>query len=242
MASSGNLARSFARALDLPEAVATTAMKVLRFEDMVTKNGRGTSAAMMSAKDAATFLVAIASGAVPSQIAEVTNFLLDMRKVATFSAGPETGFAAMRASLSSFYTLPDRPTLRNALIGLLHETSNFFEEKLAEGNHTSGGIDPQFDTASLRFMLGMDAKKLGGFAILRARVTMNKVTTHYFSTWPHRKEFTAKGDIDPLNCFDCNSGFLSIASFDGKVFSAAIDSFKEPVSKTRFRLRRFARP
>jgi hypothetical protein len=84
MASSGNLARSFARALDLPEAVATTAMKVLRFEDMVTKHGRGTSAAMMSAEDAAVFLVAIASGAVPSQIVEVTNFLLDMRKVDTF--------------------------------------------------------------------------------------------------------------------------------------------------------------
>jgi hypothetical protein len=128
------------------------------------------------------------------------------------------------------------------LIGLLQDTSNFFEEKVAEGHHTFGGIDPQVDPASLRFMLGTDAKKLGGFAILRARVAINKVTTHYFSTWLHREEFTAKGDIDPLNCFDCNSGFLSIASFDGKVFSAAIDSFKEPVSKTRFRLRRLARP
>jgi hypothetical protein len=242
MASSGNLARSFARAIDLPEAVATTAMKVLRFENMVTKNGRGTSAAMMSAEDAAIFLVAIASGAVPSQIVDVTNFLLDMRKVATYSEGPETGFEAARAHLSSFYKLPDRPILRDALVGLLQETSNFFEEKVAAGDFSSGAVDPTLDTSTLRFMLGTDAKKLGGFAILRARVSRKKVTTHYFSTWPHRSEFTAKGDIDPLNCFDSKTGFLSIASFDGKVFSAAIDSFKEPVSNTRFRFRRLARP
>jgi hypothetical protein len=242
MASSGNMAASFARAIDLPEAVATTAMKVLRFENMVTKNGRGTSAATMSAEDAAVFLVAIASGAVPSQIVEVTNFLLGMRKVDTYSEGPETGFEVARAFSSSFYRLPDRPTLRNALIGLLQETSNFFEEKLAQNDATSGGIDPTLDASSLRFMLGTDAKKLGGFAILRARVAFNRVTTHYFSAWPHRSEFTSKGDMDPLNCFDCSTGFLSIASFDGKVFSAAIDSFKEPVSRTRFRLRRLARP
>jgi hypothetical protein len=231
MASSGNLARSFARALDLPEAVATTAMKVLRFHGMVTRNGRGTSAAMMSAEDAAVFLVAIASGAVPSQIVEVTNFLLDMRKVDTSSDGFEGAFG------SSFYKLPNHATLRNTLIGLLQDTTNFYSAK-----STSGVIDPTLDTSSLRFILGTDARKLGGFAILRARLSPYAVTTHYFSTWPHRSEFTSQGDMDPLNCFDCSTGFLSIASFDGKVFSAAIDSFKEPVSATRFRFRRLARP
>ena len=239
MASSGNMARSFARAIDLPEAVATTAMKVLRFENMVTKNGRGTSAAMMSAEDAAIFLVAIASAAVPSQIVEVTNFLLNMKKVATYSEGPQKGFERLRAELSSFYKLTDKPTLRDALVGLLQDTSEFVGEKVDLG---SGGTDPTLDPSSLRFMLGTDAKKLGGFAILRARVALNKVTTHYFSTWPHREEFTSRGDIDPQNCFVNETGFLSIASFDGKVFSAAIESFKEPVSNTRFRFRRLARP
>jgi hypothetical protein len=214
-------------------------MKVLRFENMVTKNGRGTSAATMSAEDAAIFLVAIASGAVPSQIVEVTNFLLDMNKLATHSEGLQKGLEHLRAELSSFYRLPEKPTLRDALVGLLRDTSEFFSEKEEIG---FGGLDPALDPASLRFMLGTDAKKMGGFAILRARVAYNKVTTHYFSTWPHREKFTSTGDIDPQNCFESKTGFLSIASFDGKVFSAAIQSFREPVSTTRFRFRRIARP
>ena len=238
MASSGIFARSLARALDLPEAVATTTMKVLRMEDMVSKRGRGTSAAMMSAEDAATFLVAIASGAVPSQIVEMTNLLLDMQRVDTFSSGPMAGFEKMRASLSLFHRRPS--SLRDALVGLLRETSGFVDE-VADDRDSSPGFDPQFDSSSLRFILGTDARKTGGFAIVRARVAKNSVTTHYFSTWPHRAESTAKGDIDPFDCFECKAGFLCVASFDGTVFSTAIDALKEPITRTRQRFKRFAR-
>ncbi|MCG6205827.1 hypothetical protein LPW26_14340 [Rhodopseudomonas sp. HC1] len=239
MASSGSLARSLACAIDLPEAIATTALKVLRQEEMVTKKGRGTSAAMMSAEDVATILIAIAGGAVPTQIVEVTSLLMNMPKVATHSEGPVKGFNRARAALSLFYSLPDRPTLRDALVGLIRETSDFFGEKEEFGPE---GFDPTLDSSSLRFMLGMDARKLGGFAILRARVSLNTIATHYFSSWPQRSEFTSKGDIDPQNCFVIPAGFLSIASFDGRVFSAAIESFREPITTTRVRFRRLARP
>ncbi len=59
MASSGQLSQALASALGLPGSVGVAAIQMLRAANMITKKGRGTSAAEMTKDDAATILTAL---------------------------------------------------------------------------------------------------------------------------------------------------------------------------------------
>lgn len=78
MSTSGKLAADMAGSLDVPVHVLTTLMKVLRGEKAVTRNGRGTSAALMTEKDAATMLLGFASAAPPAHIIKATEILMTL--------------------------------------------------------------------------------------------------------------------------------------------------------------------
>jgi hypothetical protein len=242
MASSGKLARTFAAALGLPEAVATTVMKALRAEkDMVSMKGRGTSAAEMTKKDAAVLLTAIASGAVTSQLAEVTNFLLGMPQVLEKIDGePPKGLESLRVSPGSFFYSSGTTTLLDGLLALLDEAWRLDEEF---DEHDNAFRRPTFDSLSrpesLSFMLGMDGMKSGGFAIIKARVTRNLTVTRFYSSWPIKRDM--KPDDDALGMFNSGAAFLSIVLLNGEVIAAAVKSLREPITKTRFRTKRIAR-
>lgn len=239
MASSGKLARSFAEALGVPEATGTTVMKALREAGMVSRRGRGTSAANMTRRDAAMLLAATASGAVSSQIPAVTNFLLQMPVVLRSSS--VKGFAALRAStLSKYYALPKEHYFGDALLALLESS---WDDNLrdSEGNERGPAFDPLKNPSSLSVTIGMNGMKTGAFAIVQAQVAAKQTLTTYYSTWQLRHDPQPAPATDILNIFETRSEFLSIAHLSGRVIAAAIDVIAEPIDTTRKRAPKVSR-
>ena len=239
MASSGKLARDFAEALGVPSATGTSVMKFLREAGMVSMRGRGTSAANMTRKDAAIFLVAIASGAVSSQLPDVTNFLLKMPVV--FRSPRAAGFESLRASaISSYYALPERHAFADALMALLESSwgEDMWDD---EGNERGPTFDPLRSPQGLALTIGMNGMKTGGFAVVQAQVTPKLIMQTYYSSWKLKRDPGPALATDALHLFDSGSDFLSIAHLSGEVVAAAIRTLTEPVKTTRLRSPRVSR-
>ncbi len=77
MATSGELIRIMARALALPSATVTSYHRVLREHGMITKGGRGRSAATMSAEDVARLLIALLSADNLEEAPYITQLMCD---------------------------------------------------------------------------------------------------------------------------------------------------------------------
>jgi hypothetical protein len=239
MASSGKLSRDFAEALGVPPASGTSVMKFLREAGMVTMRGRGTSAANMTRKDAATFLVAIASGAVSSQLPDVTKFLLTMPVV--WRSPLPSGFDALRASaMSNYYVLPKKHTFGDALMALFESTwgEHVWDD---QGMERSPAIDPLDSPHSLALTIGMNGMKTGAFAIVQAQVTPRHAMQTFYSTWKLARDPGPDLETNVLNLFESGTEFLSIAHLSGQVIAAAIRSLTEPVKTTRKRSPRVLR-
>jgi len=244
MASSGKLARAFAEALGLPEAVASTVMKALRSEkDMVSMRGRGTSAADMTKNDAAVFLTAIASGAATSQIGAVTRMLLSMPQVYESPEGElPKGFKAVRRLPSTFMDSACCGNLLNALLAILDEAWNADEDD--ENDPRRPRFDVLANPDSLSFSIGMNGVKTGGYAIIRARVAPKYTVTRIYSTWGLIKvsdQDERFKELDPLVMFDPKVTFLSCVLLNGEVVGAAVQSLREEISRSRLRSRRISR-
>jgi hypothetical protein len=240
MASSGKLARTFAQSLGIPEAAATTVMKALRTEkDMVSMRGRGSSAADMTTKDAAVFLTAILSGAVTSQLAEITNFLLDMPQVyAKVEGAPPQGLASLRQRTSGFFDPKKTMSLLDGLLALLDETWRA-GDPIDENEPSYPIFDALTKPESVTFSLGMNGTKTGGFAVLKARAAPQLLVTRIYSSWKLKKDISPEDS--PLHLFESKASFLTIAELNGEAINAAIVSLREPVPKTRNRAKRVAR-
>jgi hypothetical protein len=239
MASSGKLARDFAEALGVPAATGTTVMKALREADMVSMRGRGTSAANMTRRDAAVLLVATASGAVSSQLPEVTNFLLKMPVV--LRSPRAAGFESARASaISTYYALPEKHAFADALMALL-EASWGEDVRDEQGNERGPTIDPLRRPDALAITIGMNGMKTGGFAIVQAQVTPKTIMQTYYSNWKLKRDPGLVLPADVLHLFDSGSDFLSIAHLSGHVIASAIRTLTEPVKTTRSRSPRVSR-
>lgn len=216
---------------------------MLRAANMITKKGRGTSAAEMTKDDAATILTALVSGAVMSQIADVTSLLLNMKHVLSFTAGKmPPGLGALRVSPSLFYRASKTATLRDGLAAVLDETWAQDAEFDEDGNERYPGFDSLIDLVSLSFTVGMDSRRSGGFAVIKARVTRDIVMTRLYSTWPIKTSVTEEDFlIDPWSTFDSGAKLMIASRVDGPVFAAAATCLKESSSKTRHRIKRLAR-
>jgi hypothetical protein len=245
MASSGKLTQVISTALGLPEGAGMAVIQRLRAADMITKKGRGTSAADMTLEDAVAILTALVSGAVISEIADVTSLLLDMPHVLSFSTGEMKGFAAMRTSPSPFYRAARTSTLRDGLIAVLAERWARDAEFDEEGNERYPGFDSLVDLKSLSFTVGMDGGRSGGFAMIKARVHADVVMTRFYSTWPVRPPGTSDAErdylVDPWSAFDSRAKLMIASRVDGPVFNAVTTCLSEKGPKTRHRVKRFAR-
>jgi len=105
------------------------------------------------------------------------------------------------------------------------------------------------DLNALSFTVGMDGRRSGGFAILRARISPWRLLTRFYSTWSVKDSIakrspdsTTNADllIDPFDVFDCGASLLTATRIDGAAFSAAVNCLAEPVIRTRQRLKRHA--
>jgi hypothetical protein len=246
MTSSGKLSQTISAALGLPEGAGVLALQALRAAEMITRKGRGTSAAEMTREDAVTILTALVSGAVTSQIAAVTSLLLGMPHVLSFSTGQtRSGFAAVRMPPSPFYRAARTSTLREGLTAVLEETWARDAEFDEDGNERYPGFNALVDLQTLSFTVGMDGRRSGGFAVIKARVSADIVMTRFYSTWPVKNysESTNYQDLalDPLSAFDSEAKLMTASRVDGPVFDAASRCLLESVPKTRQRLKRLAR-
>jgi hypothetical protein len=247
MASSGRLSQALAAALGLPDSSGLVAIQALRAADMITKGGRGTSAAEMTKEDAAVVLTALASGAVTSQIADTTTVLLGMPHIMSIVAGYDRALEGLKARASLFTQVKETSTLRDGLIAIL---AGSFEKKEDEDELDERPrefrFNPMADLSALSFTVGMDGRRAGGFAILKARVSPRRTLTRFYSTWPTKNSIASGGQpreelvIDPLEVFDCGSTLLTATRISGPVFHAAVDCLAEPALKTRRRVKRHA--
>ncbi|SIO47891.1 hypothetical protein SAMN05443247_06015 [Bradyrhizobium erythrophlei] len=257
MASSGRLSQAMAAALGLPDSSGLVAIQALRTADMITKAGRGTSAAEMAKEDAAVVLTALASGAVTSQIADTTKFLLGMPHIMSIVAGYSGAIEGMRASLSLF-TRAKPTTLRDGLIAVLAQSfeKHKEEENADETDETDEErqrvhlvkFNPMADLDALSFTVGMDSRRAGGFAILKARVSPRRTLTRFYSTWSIKGSLASVAGsqpkeelvFDPLDVFDCGATLLTATRIAGSAFNAAVLCLAEPALKTRRRVKRLA--
>jgi hypothetical protein len=242
--------------LGLPQGMGVATLQSLRKADMITKKGRGTSAADMLPEDAATILTALVSGAVVSQVAQVTTRLLDMPHVLSLSQGTmATGFESLRTPPSPFYRTASTTTLRKGLTAVFEASWHRDAEFDEDGNLRYSGYDTFLDLNSLSFTLGMDGGRSGGFGLIRARVSKDVVMTRFYSTWPLRSYIgaaLAEGDqkkhsaveeeaaYDPWLVFESQAKFLNASRVEGAVFKEASDCLADETTKSRRRVKRFA--
>jgi hypothetical protein len=194
----------------------------------------------MTADDAVTILTALVSGSVSSQIAAVTSLLLAMPHVGSFSTGrASSGFGLLR-NPSPFYKAGRTSTLRQGMTAVLEETWAKDAEFDEDGNERYPGYDSLVDLEALSFTVGMDGRRTGGFAIIRARVTADILMTRFYSTWPMRISPGADTVLDPWLAFDSGAGLMTATRVDGPVFGAAANCILKTAPKTRLRIKRFA--
>lgn len=256
MVSSGALMKTISASLGLPEGMGNATLQALRKADLITKKGRGASAADMAPVDAATILTAMVSGAVVAQVGDVTTRLLDMRHILSFLQGTiPKGFAALRTPPSPFYRANKTSTLRDGLTAVFEESWHKDVEFDEDGNERYPGYDTLHDENALSFTLGMDGGRSGGFALIRARVSKEAVLTRFYSTWPLRTDFgdALTGDdeekrarlekeaaYDPWVVFGADAKLLHAARVTGAAFKDASESLSVVVPKTRQRVKRYA--
>ncbi len=242
--------------LGLPQGMGVATLQALRKADIITKKGRGTSAAHMLPEDAATILTALVSGAVVAQVAQVTTRLLDMPHVLSFTQGTmPKGFGSLRTPPSPFYRTASTSTLRKGLTAVFEEAWHRDAELDEDGNLRYSGYDTLLDLNSLSFTLGMDGGRSGGFGLIRARVSKDIVMTRFYSTWPLRSSFgaaLAAGDeqkrntveedaaYDPWLVFESQAKLMNASRVEGTVFKEASDCLAEETPKSRQRVKRFA--
>jgi hypothetical protein len=254
MASSGKLAQSLSVSLGLPESSGVVALQSLRAADMIAKKGRGSSAADMTEQDAAVILTALASGAVASQIASTTSVLLEMPHLMSVTTGFGGGaLEDLRAIGSLFKRVNNVSTLRDGMVAVLAKSFEIFEGEDVGEEEESGSRLPAFnalaDLDALSLTVGMDGRRAGGFAILRARVSRFRVLTRFYSTWPIKNSIacsqaSSQADkyllVDPFDAFECGATMLTATRISGQVFAAAVNCLTEPITRTRQRLKRRA--
>jgi hypothetical protein len=242
--------------LGLPQGMGVATLQALRKADMITKKGRGTSAADMLPEDAATMLTALVSGAVISQVAQVTARLLAMPHVLSFTQGTMAkGFGSLRTPPSPFYRTTSTSTLRRGLTAVFEEAWHRDAEFDEDGNLRYSGYDTLLDLNSLSFTLGMDGGRSGGFGLIRARVTKDVIMTRFYSKWPLRSDIgpaIADGDpqerraleedaaYDPWLVFESQAKLMNASRVEGAVFKEASDCLADETPKSRQRVKRFA--
>lgn len=245
-----------ATSLGLPQGMGVATLQSLRKADMISKKGRGRSAADMLPEDAATILTALVSGATVAQVAQVTTLLLDMPHVLSFSQGTAAGgFNSVRTPPSPFYRTSSTSTLRKGLTAVFEESWHKEAEVDEDGDVRYPGYDTFLDLNSLSFTLGMDGGRSGGFALIRARVTKELVMTRFYSTWPlrthigsalteddlqKRSAIEEEAAYDPWLVFESQANLMNASRIEGSVFKVAADCLEDEAPKSRQRVKRFA--
>ncbi|MFH3481643.1 hypothetical protein [Xanthobacter variabilis] len=92
MATSGDLIKAVAEVLGIPEATATTYYRSLREGGLVTKGGRGPSAARMTSRDAAHLLIAVGGARFEKDSAE--KIVRDFARVEAFDSARRMAVAS----------------------------------------------------------------------------------------------------------------------------------------------------
>lgn len=154
MATSGELIRITARALQLPESTVTSYHRMLRQGGLLTKGGRGRSAPDVSASDVARLLLALLGADALAEAVDITELLSDLISPTPLAlhptGGPVTldgpdGLERIDVSTLSYDPQDDPVTLEEATVRLLSQAQVETRDGRSESSYVPfiGWIDSE---------------------------------------------------------------------------------------------------
>jgi hypothetical protein len=237
MATSIKLARDLADTLGLPEPTVLHVLRGVRSGNLITSHGRGVSAVPMQKEDAIALLIGIGSGATAARVGEVTSQLMKMPLRRCERPDDDQILSKLRNTRYGFYNLQRDHSFFEGFSSLLDVE---WEEVESDEEAQETPRVSAFDRAKeVGVTIGMDGRKSGGFAIIRAGSYLGTIR-NFYSTWNMKaKENTADPDLGQM--FDAPAAAFTVMHFGGEVLLAAKESLKEKVKTERVRLPRQSR-
>lgn len=232
MAGSGRLAVEIAEAFDIPHSNVTTVVKALRADRLIKISGRGSSAAQMTANDAITMIVGIASASATAEVSKVTQLLVKMPLRHTV----RQGWSDIAIKLAPHVlSLPDPHPFQDGFQALFNEEWTDHSERENSGNMEL--FNPMVDVDAVRVTIGVNGHRTAGFAVIEARVTEGKKLKNFYSTLPRRPDL--KKDDDPgglgLSLYQPVPSFAFSAVLDGRGLVKLASVLAAPVAESRKR-------
>ena len=236
MATSIKLARDLADTLGLPEATVLHVLRGVRSANLIMSHGRGVSAVPMQKADAVALLIGIGSGATAARVGEVTCQLMEM-PLRRLDRPEDRGLSKLRHTRYGFYNLQHDHNFFEGFSSLLDvEWEEVESDEEAQENPRVSAFDRAKEVG---VTIGMDGRKSGGFAIIRAGSYLGTIR-NFYSSWAMKAKGTS-GDPDLAQMFDAPAAAFTVTHFGGEVLLAAKESLKERVKTQRVRLPRQAR-
>ena len=196
MPGSGLLGTKMAELLEMPHSTVTTAIKALRADRMLNIKGRGTSAAQMTADDAAAILVGIMSAAISADMPKIARLLLDMPCRIFMRDGrivePDTSESGQGGA-----AFGPRPH------GFIDGLRDLFPETVSPRSGPSwsatAGAGPFFGEGDeVSVTVGVDGHRKKGFAVLEFAFGGGSPNKNFYSTCERHEERPAEKDAKDL--------------------------------------------
>jgi hypothetical protein len=234
MATSIQLAHNLSAALGFPVPTVMHILGGLRTAGLIVSHGRGPSATAMSNADASALLIGIGSGAAAAHVGPITRNLMAMPLRHALRPAV-AGFEKVGKHEHRFYRLVQPHAFVEAL-NLLLDTESEEPERDEEDRRVAVGPFDWLDRLTL--MIGTDARRSSGFAVIRSSSASGDIANIYST----REILRPSGppDIDVVQLFGAEVGSWFAMHVSGRVLRAAIGSLREPVKGARPRPERIA--
>lgn len=261
MGTSGDLAKTIAAVLDLPEVTVSTYLVALRKSGLITQAGRGSSAADMSATDAIALLTAVAGGYLAKDsvetyksLAVLPNRLLKRRvhwqRRGQRPEGPYGRYVNEFGTekfiypppLTGFAALPAEHTFSTAFAALMAQALDYVSN---EGDANDQTLNPfrfadEPNSVFVRFFLPGPSKDSIARSSLRPGIVIEAKITEGFSIVGWYGDYIDPSFPLPVRKIDkvaqhTYSDLIQIKGFGRRTLVAVAESIAIPMPRTRIR-------
>lgn len=261
MGTSGDLAKTIAAVLDLPEVTVSTYLVALRKSGLITQAGRGSSAADMSATDAIALLTVVAGGYLAKDsvetyksLAVLPNRLLKRRvhwqRRGQRPEGPYGRYVNEFGTenfiypppLTGFAALPAEHTFSTAFAALMAQALDYVSN---EGDANDQTLNPfrfadEPNSVFVRFFLPGPSKESIARSSLRPGIVIEAKITEGFSIVGWYGDYIDPSFPLPVRKIDkvaqhTYSDLIQIKGFGRRTLVAVAESIAIPMPRTRIR-------
>ncbi len=213
MPGSGELGLRMAAAFGVPHSVVGTAIKALRAGRVLSIKGRGSSAAQMTAADAAAIVVGIMSGAVSAEVPLITRRILEM---------PSRHFVRAPAPVASDLVRPRQHLFVDGFRALF---DTGWDGAAAGADEMQGAC----------VTVGLDGSRSEGFAVIETRDHDGAPMKNFYSTRVPNSSLSKEANPMGLGLelYPDPPPFVFSASVDGRGLAALRRALVDPASARR---------